>query len=186
LLQLKPCPMKLNFWLSLLIVTIVVASCSSGKQAYEKGNYYEAVMKAINRLRKDPDHSKSIETLTNAYPLALEFYETQAQNEIASNSPHKWKNAISSYNTINYMYDQIRQCPGCMKTVKNPKNYYNELGPLKEKAADESYNAGINDLMKGTRNDAKKAYLNFADAQRFSPNYKVVAEYLAKSKFEAT
>lgn len=173
---------RLLFW-SLIAI---LCACSSGKKAYERGNYYDAVVKAIGRLRQKPDHSKSAETLKNAYPLALEFYETQANNQISSNTPFKWKNAIQSYNTINSMYEQIRQCPGCMKVVKNPKNYYAEIGPLKEKAADESYNAGITELMKGTRADAKRAYFNFVDAQAFVPGYKDVVEYLDKSKFEAT
>lgn len=164
----------------------VLSACSSGKKAYEHGDYYGAVMKSITRLRQNPDHSKSISTLTDAYPLALEYFESQAQNEIASNSPFKWKNAIASYNTINQLYEQIRQCPACLRVIKNPKNYYNEIGPLKEKAAEESYNAGITALMKGTREDAKKAYFNFADAQSFVPGYKDVIDYLDKALNEAT
>ncbi|MEO5599549.1 MAG: hypothetical protein ABIR06_01345 [Cyclobacteriaceae bacterium] len=170
----------------LVFTLIILSSCSSGKKAYERGDYYSAVMKAINRLRQNPDHSKSAEILGEAYPLAVEYSESQANNEIASNSPFKWKNAIQSYNQINQLYEQIRQCPGCLKVIKNPKNYYGELAPLKEKAADESYNAGINALMKGTRNDAKQAYFNFADAQSFVPGYKDVVDYLDKSKYEAT
>jgi len=177
--------MKSTFFASAVIALFLIA-CSSGKQAYEKGNYYEAVMKSVNRLRQNPDHSKSIEALQNAYPLAIEYYENEAKNEIASNSPYKWKNAIQSYNSINALYEAIRQCPGCKQAVPNPKNYYAEIGPLKEKAAEESYNAGIGALMKGNRNDAKQAYFNFADAQHFVPGYKDVVEYLDKAKFEAT
>lgn len=173
---------RLLIWCSF----VLLAACSSGKKAYERGDYFGAVTKAITRLRQNPDHSKTVETLRSAYPLAVDFYETQAKNEIASNSPFKWKNAIQSYNQINYMYEQIRQCPGCLKVISNPKNYYAEIGPLKEKAADESYNAGITALMKGTRADAKQAYFNFKDAQTFVPGYKDVVEYLDKSKFEAT
>jgi hypothetical protein len=165
---------------------LVLLACSSGKQAYERGNYYEAVMKSVNRLRQNPDHGKSAEALKGAYPLAVEYYETQAKNEIASNSPYKWKNAIQSYNTINQLYEAVKQCPGCLKVVKNPVNYYAEIAPLKEKAAEESYNAGIALLMKGTRVDAKAAYFNFVDVQNFVPGYKDVVEYLDKSKFEAT
>jgi hypothetical protein len=87
---------------------------------------------------------------------------------------------------INNMYEEIKQCPGCLKVVRSPKEYYAEIGPLKEKAAEESYNAGIDALMKGNRNDAKRAYFAFADAQRFVPGYKDVIEYLEKAKFEAT
>jgi hypothetical protein len=165
---------------------LLLFGCSSGKKAYERGNYYEAVMKSVNRLRQHPGHSKSMEALQSAYPLAVEFYESEAKNEIASNSNFKWKNAIQSYNSINALYEAIRQCPGCKTAVPNPKNYYAEIGPLKEKAADESYNAGITALMKGNRNDAKNAYFNFSDVQHFVPGYKDVVEYLDKAKFEAT
>jgi len=177
--------MKIHHF-AIALVLFVSFACSSGKKAYERGNYYEAVMKAVNRLRQNPGHSKSIEALRNAYPLAVEYFETEANNEIASNSPYKWKNAIQAYSNINNLYEAIRQCPGCKTAVSNPKNYYAEIGPLKEKAADESYNLGITALMKGTRNDAKQAYYNFADAQRFVPGYKDVIEYLDKAKFEAT
>lgn len=165
---------------------LVLNACSSGKKAYERGDYYSAVMKSINRLRQNPDHSKSLATLQDAYPLAVEFLESQARNEISSNAPFKWKNAIQSYNSINQLYEQIRQCPGCLTVVKQPKNYYAEIGPLKERAAEESYNAGITALMKGTRVEAKQAYHNFADAQAFVPGYKEVIDYLEKAKWEAT
>lgn len=165
---------------------LIFSACSSGKKAYERGDYYESVMKSVSRLRQNPDHSKSIEALKNAYPLAVELYENEAKNEIASNSNFKWKNAIQSYTYINTLYEAIRQCPGCKKAVPNPKNYYAEIGPLKEKAADESYTAGIDALMKGNRNEAKRAYFNFVDVQNFVPGYKDVVEYTDKAKFEAT
>jgi hypothetical protein len=169
-----------------ILIAVVSLACSSGKQAYEKGNYYEAVVKAVGRLRQNPDHEKSQEALLNAYPLAVEYYEQQASNEMASNSPYKYKNAIQSYNTINQLYESIKTCPGCMKVIKNPVNHYADIAPLKEKAAEESYNAGITALMKGTREEAKTAYFNFADVQNFVPGYKDVLEYLDKSKYEAT
>jgi hypothetical protein len=177
--------MKRFVLLHFLLLTLL-SGCSSGKKAYERGNYYEAVIKSIQRLRQKPDHEKSQEALKNAYPLALEGLESQASNAIASDAQFKYKTAIESYSQINGMYEQIRQCPGCLKVLKSPKNYYSEIGPLKEKAAEESYLAGINALMKGNRNDARQAYYNFADAQSFVPGYKDVVEYLDKSKWEAT
>jgi len=173
----------------LLIFALLIAlasACSSGKKAYERGDYYGAVTKAVNRLRANPDHNKSVDILREAYPLAIEYYTSQAKNEIASDAQFKWKNAIQSYSLLNQLYEQIRQCPGCLEVVPTPKNYYAEIGPLKEKAAEESYNAGIAALMKGTRNDAKQAYYNFADAQSFVPGYKDVIAYLDKAKEEAT
>lgn len=172
--------------LLLLLVLAIACACTSGKKLYERGAYYEAVMTSVQKLRQNPDHKKSIEALKNAYPLALDFLQTDANNQIASNSPNKWRNAIASYDKINQMYEAIRQSPKALSLIKNPKNFYAEVGPLKEKAAEESYNAGIDALMKGNRDEAKKAYFNFADAQTFSPGYKDVVEYLDKAKDEAT
>lgn len=177
--------MKYGLYVSVSLC-IVFSSCSSGKKAYEKGDYYSAVLKSVQRLRQKPDHARSQETLQNAYPLAVEILESDASNAIASNAPYRYKSAIGAYNQINNMYEQIRQCPGCLKVIRAPKNYYNEIAPLKEKAAEESYNAGINALMKGTRLDARQAYFNFVDAQNFVNGYKDVVEYLDKAKWEAT
>src|SRR5687768_18592710 len=93
----------------LLFFTLVVilSACSSGKKAYERGDYYGAVSKAVNRLRQNPDHNKSADILREAYPLGVEYFESQAKNEIASNSNFKWKNAIQSYNQLNQLYEQI-------------------------------------------------------------------------------
>lgn len=172
--------------LLILVAIVTLTGCASGKKAYERGDYYEAVMLSVSRLRQNPDHTKSKEALKNSYPLAVEWLQTDANNQIASNSPSKWRNAIASYDKLNQMYESIRQAPGALKVIRDPKSYYAEIGPLKEKAAEESYNAGIDALMKGTRDDAKRAYFNFADAQSFVPGYKDVVEYLDKSKFEAT
>lgn len=177
--------MKTGHLLAVLLI-LLLSACSSGKKAYERGDYYGAVMKAVNRLRQNPDHGKSMGILKESYPLALDYYESQAKNEIASNSNFKWKNAIQSYNQLNILYEQVRQCPGCLAVIPNPRNYYAEIGPLKERAAEESYNAGITALMKGTRDDAKQAYYNFTDAQTFVPGYKDVIDYLDRAKYEAT
>jgi len=172
--------------LTALSILLLLAACSSGKKAYERGDYYGSVMKSIGRLRQNPDHSKSKETLRNAYPLAVSFLEQQANNELASNSNQKWKNVLNYYGQINSMYEAIRQAPGALSVVSNPKNYYNELGPIKEKAAEESYNAGITALMKGTRHDARAAFYLFTDVNSYVPGYKDVLEYTTKAKDEAT
>ncbi|MDW8331491.1 MAG: hypothetical protein RMK43_07565 [Cyclobacteriaceae bacterium] len=164
----------------------VLTACSSGKQAFERGDYYEAVMQAVARLRQNPDHNKSRETLRNSYPMALEWLETDAKNQIASNAPTRWRNALQSYEKINTMYEAIRQSPGALRIIPNPKNYYAEIGPIKEKAAEELYNAGIASLMKGTREDAKRAFYEFSEVHQYIPNYKDVIEYLEKARNEAT
>ena len=167
----------------------VVASCfgcSSGKQAFERGDYYDAVLKSINRLRRNPDHRKSMEALKQSYPLAVEWLEGDAKNQIASNSAFKWKNAVRAYEKINHLYDEINRSPGAKRVISNPKNYYSKLVEIKEKAAEESYSAGINSMIKDTRDDAKAAYYHFLDVNEFQPGYREVNDMLSESKFKAT
>jgi hypothetical protein len=182
---LHTCCMKFSAVI-LIAASATILSCSSGKQAFERGEYYAAVMQAVSRLRQNPDHKKSKETLRSSYPMALEYLETDARNQIASNAPNKWQSALMAYEKVNNMYEAIRQSPGALKVIPNPKNLYSEIGPLKEKAAEELYNAGIASLMKGTRQDARQAYFQFSEAHRLVPNYKDVLEYLDKAKTEAT
>jgi len=40
--------------LTWMILGIFLFSCSTGKKAYERGDYYAATLKAVNRLRSNP------------------------------------------------------------------------------------------------------------------------------------
>ncbi len=67
--------MTRNILLLVLSATIVFVGCRSGKNTLEKGNYYEAVMQSVKRLRKNPDNKKAKSTLHNGYPLAQDYQE---------------------------------------------------------------------------------------------------------------
>ncbi len=185
-LLLIKAPNMRGLYTLILVVPIGLYSCSSGKSALEHGEYYSSVIQSVQRLRQNPDHKKSAETLRMAYPLAVEYYETEAKNAISSNSNFKWKKAMDSYQSINNMYEQIRQSPGAMQVISNPKNYYNEVGELRDKAAAESYEAGVTALMKGNREDARAAYFLFVEANNLVNGYKESIEMMDKAKFDAT
>ncbi len=121
---------------------LILDSCFSGKVALKRGDYYGAVSQAVAHLRKKPDHKKSREVLSTSYTAAIEYLETDAQNQIASNANFKWKNAVQNYERINNLYEQIRTSPGALKVISNPVNKYKELTDVKDKAAEETYEAG--------------------------------------------
>lgn len=160
--------------------------CSSGKKAFERGDYYDAVLKAVNRLRQKPNHKKSRETLKEGYPLALQTIEQDAKNSLASNAPFKFREALRSYEKINVMYEEIRRSPGALKIVSNPRNFYALTTDLKKQAAKESYDAGIVALKRDTREDAKQAYFLFQDANTFVPGYQDVRNKIEEALFTAT
>jgi hypothetical protein len=174
---------KLSVYLFLALISF---SCSSGKKAYEKGDYYAAVIKSVDRLRQKPDHEKSQESLRLSYPLAIDFLETQAQSTIASDAPFKWKQAISYYSQINVLHDQIKTSPAALRVIKNPVSKFNEIADLKKKAAEESYEAGIQAMMKNSRAGAIEAYYLFQEADNFEPGIKDVVELQHKAEYDAT
>ena len=178
--------MKKFYLLLLIFVPLFLLSCSSGKRAYESGNYSEAVLKAVNRLRKNPDHKKSKETLRKSYPLAVELLENNANNTLAGINPSKYRDALRMYQEINSLADEIRRSPGALRVVPNPKYFAAKVDELKRLAAEESYQRGLVALNRNTREDAKTAYYLFMETQEFMPGYKDVRQKLDEAKFEAT
>jgi hypothetical protein len=168
------------------IAIVTLESCSSGKKAYKHGDYYEAVLTAVQRLRQNPDHKKSREVLSMSYMPAVEYLETDAQNQIASNANFKYSAAVGDYEKINRLYEEIRTSPGALQVVPSPVNRYKELTDMKLKASEECYEAGVQSLMKNTRQDAKDAYFLFADASKFTPGYRESTEMMEKARDVAT
>lgn len=168
------------------IVLAILDACSSGKAALKHGNYYEAALESVGRLRESPDHKKAKAVLQQGYPLAIEFIETGIQNGINADDPRKWRNAVKGYEQINYLNDQIKTSLGAMKVISKPATRFKELKEVKPKAAEESYTDGINSLMKNTREDAKRAYFNFKDANLYEPGYRECIEMMTQAEFNAT
>jgi hypothetical protein len=172
--------------LFVLIAAAALTSCSSGKSAYKHGDYYQAVLTAVQRLRQNPDHKKSREVLSLSYQAAVDYLDSDAQNQINSNANFKYKSAVVNYERINKLYDEIRTSPGALKVIPSPVNRYKELTEFKQKAAEESYEAGIQSLMLNTRQDSKNAYFLFADANTFAPGYRECIEMMEQAKANAT
>lgn len=168
------------------ILLFVLESCSSGKAALKQGDYYEAVLESVNRLRSKPDHKKATAVLLQSYQLAVDYIQATIQNGINSDDPRKWRNAVAGYQKINYMNDQIKTSLGAMKLITNPVTKYKELAEAKGKAAEESYQDGIQAMMRTTREDAKQAYFSFKEANGYEPGYREVVEMMTQAEFNAT
>ncbi len=178
--------MKTLYYLLIFVFSVTVFSCSSGKKAFENGNYAEAVLKSVNRLRKNPDHKKSKETLRKSYPLAIENLERSASDKLASMSPTKYTEALRIYEDINYLGEEIRRSPGALTVIPNPKINKAKVEELKQLAAKENYDAALVLLNRNTREDAREAYIMFRRAHEFVPNYKDVRNLMEEALFEAT
>jgi len=171
---------------TLFVFLFIATACSSGEKALQKGNYYNAVIKSIDRLRSNPDKSKAQQTLLESYPLAVNWYKNQISSLLHSSDPFKNTKSVGYYQSLNRMYSEINRCPAALQLLPNVQSFRREEDMAKQLAAPECYEAGNRDLAMGTREDAKRAYQLFVKANQFVPNYKDVKEKISEAEYQAT
>jgi hypothetical protein len=177
--------MKIRFSAYLMLLLLLV-SCSTGKKALQKGDYFSAVSKAVERLKSSPENKNAIKVLKEGYPMTLEWSQEEMDLILTSNNNFKWEQAVGLMRQVNQLSDAIRSTPAARKIISNPKIYTSELNMATEKAADDRYSAGLAELDINTRESARIAYEHFAKADQFVNNYKNSRELMITAKNIAT
>lgn len=175
---------KIN--LILVLFPLLLFSCSSGKKALQKGNYYDAITKAVERLKSNPTNSNALKVLKDGYPLALQWSQEEIDLALSSNDAFKWEHTINIMHQVNRLDKLIRSTPAARNLIPYPKSYGTELPLAYNKAAGERYNAGLHFLSLETREDARTAFNHFQKADEFVPGYEDVREHLPIAKEMAT
>jgi len=165
---------------------LIISACSSGKKALQRGDYYDATLKAVERLRQSPNNKKARHTLGEAYYRAVEENLRTTRTLDTKINPLNWEKIAQSYGRINEMGNEIRRSPAALRIVKNPTSYLGEEIKAKEKAAEARYNEGVKAMALNTREDAKKAYYHFVKANEWVNGYKDVATQIPIAKDAAT
>lgn len=170
----------------LLIFTLLLTACSSGRKALDQGNFRDAILKAVNRLSQSPDNRKAQQVVADGYPMAMAYYQEEIDNNLSGNAPFKWNQTLAVMNEVNTISETIRRIPAARRLIPNPKVYTSELATATERAAEEQYLAGTALLSRQNRNDAKQAFLNFRECDRLVAGYKDVLQKMAEAKNLAT
>ena len=173
-------------YLALVILGVLLGSCSSGKRALQRGDYAEAIDQAVNRLRQAPKNRKARSTLRKAYPLARNFYENQVAQHRNSQSPRKWENILYNYRILNQIYLDIQRCPACLKLIPKARNYQSEADAARQKAAHARYELGKQAMAQGSRESAKGAYQHFLAAKNLLNTYPKIDQAIMEAKEAAT
>lgn len=169
-------------------VIVIISSCSSGKGALQRGNYEEAVLQAVNRLRSSPDNKNATATLREAYPLALNWNMSNIDRLRSSNERFKWEGVLNSYQNLTRLHDEILRCPACLRLVPSPSSYLNEANEARNLAAAERYEAGDKLMTAETRDrmTAREALSHFRVAEDLVSNYKDTRKRMDEARFYAT
>ncbi|MCY1719048.1 hypothetical protein OU798_01755 [Prolixibacteraceae bacterium Z1-6] len=172
--------------LFLLLLPFLLFSCSTGKKSLQKGNYYQAITQAVERLKSKPDNEKALTVVKEGYPMAMEWSQEELDLALSSNSAFKWEQAINTMHQVNRLSELIRSTPAARKIISNPKTYTSELNMAYEKAAEERYQAGIHFIEQNTREAARTAFNHFQKADQLIPGYENVLQEMETAKEMAT
>jgi hypothetical protein len=175
---------KIFIWL--LASFLLLNSCSTGQKSLQQGNYYDALMKAINRLSSDPENRKATQVVRDGYPMAVAYYQEEIDKMLTSNDPFKWKQTLEIMQSVNQISDEIRRIPAARQLVLSPKNYTSELTDVQNRAAQEFYDAGMDALSRKTRETAKEAYFDFLNADGLVRGFKDSQQKMLIAKDIAT
>ena len=170
----------------LLSFVLLLNACSTGEKALQQGNYYDAIMKAANRLSSDPDNRKATQVVRDGYPMAIAYYQEEIDKVLTSRDQFRWKQTLEIMQTVNRMSDEIRRIPAARMLVANPKTYISEIADVKNKAAEEYYAAGMEALSRKTRESARLALTYFVNADAMALGFKDTRQKIQESKDKAT
>ncbi len=168
------------------IISLLLLSCSTGKKAYERGDYYNATLQAVNRLRNNPDSKKALQAVEDSYPMALTYFQGKVDYVLSTNSQFKYSEVADYYEKMNHLSDEVSRCPAALNIFPNVNYFTSELLEAKKQAAEEQYNAGLENEKLNTRLAWKDAYYNYINANNFVPGYHDVRDRLPEAKFNAT
>ncbi|HAQ19863.1 MAG TPA: hypothetical protein DCR40_11605 [Prolixibacteraceae bacterium] len=167
-------------------VFIFLNSCSTGQKSLQRGDYYDAILKAANRLSSDPDNRKATQVVRDGYPLAVAYYQEEIDRILTGNDAFRWKRTLDIMQTVNRISDEIRRIPAARKLVPSPKTYTSELVDVQNRAAKEFYDAGMEALGRNTRETAKQAYFHFQNADGLVRGFKDSRQKMMLAKDLAT
>ncbi|HPF51537.1 MAG TPA: hypothetical protein PK335_08170 [Draconibacterium sp.] len=175
-----------NTVILLCLSVLFLASCSTGKKALQKGDYYSAIMKAVDRLKSSPDNKNATNVIRDGYPMMLDWTQEEMDQVLSTNSTDKWERAIGLMEQVNRLSSAIRSTPATRNIINNPKTYTSELTMAYEKAAEMRYNAGLEELKLNTKESARRAFDDFYATNRYVEGYKDVQELMQEAKEMAT
>jgi hypothetical protein len=146
-----------------------IFSCKSASKAYEQGDYVNAVERAIKKLQKNPADYEAKELLQRSYKFAAERHEDQIRILSNSSSERKWEQMLNEYNSLQRLYNLVRQTPSAASAVK-AQDYSTYIETYKDKAAEVHYEKGLKWLEEETKHGYREAYHEFRTALHFKPD----------------
>lgn len=172
--------------LCLLLLALTLAACSTGKKALQRGDYFDSCLKAVERLKADPDNKKARETLSEAYSFLLSSAARDIAEATAKRTLAGYDKAINIYGRLDRVADAIYKSPAALRVIPEPAEYGTQQRELMEIAGQMYYDEGVAALARGTLQDARTALSYLTRAGSYTPGYRDVKALTERARYQAT
>ncbi len=169
-----------------LAFAILVFGCGSPKKQMESGNYEGAIIKAVEKLRKDRTDEKNIDILERSYTIALEQDNERIRFLKMEGKADNWDDIYLVYKKMNDRQTMVRTVlplQSGAKSVNFPYvDYMEEMIVAKKKAADFYYSHGQTLLESRTKEGYRQAYYEFIRAKEYAGDYEGIDDMIYETK----
>ena len=157
----------------------IVWACAPTKNLSPNNAYSRIVQILVNDLDSDQDK----EFVKEQYPIIITAIENSAEQELATESRFRWKNALTDYNRLQYLNSLLADSEIYSSLIAPGKDYEDTILDLRLRAAEDVYNEAVESLAIGNHEAAKAAYFQLLEAQQLSEG-KIYTEDLMNEALE--
>lgn len=172
----------------LLLISLVFVQCSTTPKIAKRYTPDDKmVFDLIERLKKNPADAEAAALLPQLYKTAADTRRTMTSNDY-NNLPagDRLMEISKQLQVAQQMYNEIKAVPAASKAIPYPWNPSQKIAELKQKAAEEYYNEGVEFMNFNNRPYAQKAYDMFVKADNAYPGYKDVRNLMNQAQELAT
>lgn len=161
-----------QFYTALTILCILF-SCKPTGDFLTRSNQERAFFDAIKFLEKTPDDASAKNAVTVLYPRLQQQHLGNIELYKMSNDINRWDKLANEYGALQKMYEAVTSSSIASGLVR-AENYQSSIVSIKQNAAEDYYQQGLQLNNTGNKNDAKIAYTLFKRSDAWIPGYRDV------------
>lgn len=169
--------------LTLIVAFVFMLGCGSRNRLSSLYTYEDkTVFELLERLMKNANDKEAASQLPVAYKAAAEKRK-EINLAYKEGSPgDRWMNVLNECQVMKQMYDAVKTNPAASKVLPDPWDPTATILRLKQKAAREYYDLGVQYLTNNNRESASTAYTYLYKANNIVPGFENVQQLLREAQ----
>ncbi|MBN2521300.1 MAG: hypothetical protein JXB17_12380 [Bacteroidales bacterium] len=182
--------MKIKYLFYLSLSVLILSSCSSSQKLLQKGQYDNAIKKAVKKLKKKPESEKDITALDKAYKLANERDTERIKYLQTEGRADRWDEIFKIYSNLKYRQNLVRTVLplNLNGRVINYEfiDYDKKIVEAKSNAAEYYYVHGKKLMNENKLDSYRQAYYEFQKVKEYMGDYSDINQLLDEAKYKGT